>query len=323
MPGLNSLEHQLLPTPDSLVAAMERQASLRCLQPLVPSCSFYQLVGHLASDQLLLSSYVSAPVRFEVHDAPAIQLVFNFAGHRQVVTTHGAVGAWAGEGMLLPTGFRQVTCSASAAIVALQPERIIQVGAVMQGGTARGRLGMRRDGVFAPLAFGGAEARMLHALIRHIDACAAVDPALPVRLGLDDVIERQVAALLHPGLLRGEPADERRVRERGGRGSFDDLIDYIRANLDQPLRLSHLEARSFYSRRALQAAFRERLNTTPRQWIREQRLDLAMQRLKTCQGQASIRAIALACGYTTMGQFSTDFKRRFGLSPSAVRRQRL
>jgi AraC-like DNA-binding protein len=32
----------------------------------------------------------------------------------------------------------------------------------------------------------------------------------------------------------------------------------------------------------------------------------------------SIRAIALACGYRHMGLFSSDFKKRFGLTPSAA-----
>ena len=322
-PGLFSLEHQLLPTPDSVVAAMERQAALRSFQPLVPSSDFYQLVGHLEIGELLLSSYVSAPVQFDVQDAPVIHLVCTFAGHRQVTTPHGTVSAAAGEAMLLPTGFRQTTGSQSAAIVALRPERINRAAAVMQGPVSGRRRGVRRDGVFAPLLLGAAQARMLHALMRHLDACYAVDPALPLQLGLDDVIHRQVAGIVNPGLLQGIPADQHRVHERGGQSRFDELIDYIRANLDQPLRLSDLEARSLYSRRALQYAFRQKLSATPRQWIREQRLALAMERLELSQGQASVRAIALACGYRHMGLFSTDFKQRFGVLPSQVWRGRL
>jgi AraC-like DNA-binding protein len=33
---------------------------------------------------------------------------------------------------------------------------------------------------------------------------------------------------------------------------------------------------------------------------------------------SSIQAIALACGYRHAGHFSIDFKKRFGLTPSAV-----
>ncbi|MFM9089939.1 MAG: hypothetical protein ACKOPT_17785, partial [Cyanobium sp.] len=97
------------------------------------------------------------------------------------------------------------------------------------------------------------------------------------------------------------------VDRRSG-AAFDELLDYIRAHLDQPLRLSDLEARSFYSRRALQYAFRDKLNTTPLQWIREQRLS---------------RAVAQACGYRQTSRFSTDFKRCFGLTPSQAKRPSL
>ena len=108
-------------------------------------------------------------------------------------------------------------------------------------------------------------------------------------------------------------------RTPDGRRSFDDLIDYIRAHLDQPLRLSDLEAQSHYSRRALQYAFRERLNSTPKQWIREQRLALALEELRR-EPRRSIQAVALSCGYLRVSHFSQDFKTRFGISPSQARR---
>ncbi|MFM7393280.1 MAG: helix-turn-helix domain-containing protein [Cyanobium sp.] len=39
------------------------------------------------------------------------------------------------------------------------------------------------------------------------------------------------------------------------------------------------------------------------------------------RGGSSIRAVALACGYRHMGLFSSDFRKHFGLTPSAVRWQ--
>jgi transcriptional regulator GlxA family with amidase domain len=105
---------------------------------------------------------------------------------------------------------------------------------------------------------------------------------------------------------------------RARSAAFDELLDYIRAHLD-PLRLSDLETRSFCSRRPLQYAFRDKLNTTPVQWIREQRLARAMDQLQREGPAASIRAVALACGYRQTSQFSADFKRRFGLPPPQVK----
>jgi AraC-like DNA-binding protein len=48
-----------------------------------------------------------------------------------------------------------------------------------------------------------------------------------------------------------------------------------------------------------------------------------MEHLQQEGPAASIQAVALACGYRQTSQFSTDFKRRFGLSPSQVKRASL
>ena len=128
------------------------------------------------------------------------------------------------------------------------------------------------------------------------------------------------AAAAISGRAGEEPTDLLRYRERQGRKTFDELIDFIRANLDQPLRLSDLEARSQFSRWALQEAFRQRLNTTPMEWIREQRLQRAMEHLQRAEERVPLKELALRCGYLRLSHFSRDFKKRFGLPPSRVDR---
>jgi len=102
--------------------------------------------------------------------------------------------------------------------------------------------------------------------------------------------------------------------------SFDQLIDYISANLDQPLSLTVLARRSSYSRRALQYVFRQRMGCTATQWIRARRLDLARQRLLTSSPGDNVTSIALACGYRSMGLFSIEFQQRFHIKPSQLLR---
>ncbi|MFM7237192.1 MAG: helix-turn-helix domain-containing protein [Cyanobium sp.] len=172
-------------------------------------------------------------------------------------------------------------------------------------------------------ALTGQQCAFIFSLLRHIDACASVDPSLPLRLGLDDLILRQVACLLKPELVDAPDRQSNPCQDRRGRKAFDELLDFIRANLDQPLRLSELETRSFYSRRSLQYAFRDKLNTTPVRWIREQRLTRAMERLESEGPALSIEALALSCGYRQLSRFSADFKRRFGLTPSQAKRASL
>ena len=123
-----------------------------------------------------------------------------------------------------------------------------------------------------------------------------------------------------PELLSEEPRDLGRVRERVGRDAFDDLIDYIRANLDQPLRLSDLEARSHYSRRSLQYGFQDRFVCSPKQWIREQRLTLALEQLQADGKRPTVKNVVIACGYLNSAHFCSDFKRLYGITPLQVSR---
>ena len=162
---------------------------------------------------------------------------------------------------------------------------------------------------------------MLRELIDQVDALLDLSPILLERLQLDDQIYRLMAALMVPELVQESPYDRLRHREREGRDAFDELIDYIKANLDQPLNLTVLEARSHYSRRALQYAFRERLGCTATQWIRQQRLDLARQLLEHPRAGDSVASIAMASGYRSLSLFSVDFQQRFHLKPSDLLRE--
>jgi AraC-like DNA-binding protein len=315
-PGLQSLQHQLLPDPAAAYAAMAPVAALREFQPLVAECDFYQEIGLLQINQQQLISYVSAPVHFSYGRIPQVLLVASFAGGRFVRTPAGVVACRAGGGALLPPGSAAVSGSDSAAVIALRPDDLQRTAAAIAAEPGR----PARFSGFSPRELGVVQARQLHALMRHLDACVHCHPGLPAQLGLDDVVLRLVVTWLQPQLLEESAADQRRIHDRAGSSTFDALIDYIRANLDQPLRLSDLEARSHYSSRALQYAFREQLGCTPRQWIRQQRLERAMDQLQQGGGGVSVKAIALACGYRHLSQFSADFKRHFGLSPSAVLR---
>ena len=162
---------------------------------------------------------------------------------------------------------------------------------------------------------------MLRQLIDQLDPLLDLSPILLERLQLDDQIYRLMAALIVPELTQESPYDRLRHREREGRDAFDELIDYIKANLDQPLNLTLLEARSHYSRRALQYAFRERLGCTATQWIRQQRLDLARQLLEHPRIGDTVASIAMASGYRSLSLFSVDFQQRFHLKPSDLLRE--
>jgi len=147
--------------------------------------------------------------------------------------------------------------------------------------------------------------------------------ALLERLELDLLIYRLLAALVVPELRESNSLDRLRSRQREGGDRFEELIAYLEEHLHEPLSLHQLEARSHYSRRALQYAFLERLGCSPTQWIRNMRLERARRWLQQPQPGETVTRIAQACGYRSMNLFSMDFQQRFHVKPSELLRESL
>ncbi|MEB3168818.1 MAG: helix-turn-helix transcriptional regulator [Synechococcaceae cyanobacterium] len=321
--ALQNLPHEHLTDPEQVIAAMAPVAPMTDFQLHTTAGNFHWRKAHLPLQQAPLTTKACSDLSFRVDHSPAVHLMMCIAGWRRWITPRGTVENRRGGALLLPPGERHVFGSQSGAVFTLQPAAIAATAEAMVGQEGTGSeatLARNRSRSFAPQVIQPQLAVGLHHLLRWIDQCLACHHALPDQLGAGDIVLRQVAALLDPSLLQEQPGEGERLRERQGRSAFDDLIDHIRANLDQPLRLSDLEARSHYSRRALHYAFQQKLGCSPMAWIRGQRLERAMKRLRTGGPEVTVKAVALACGYRYAGHFSTDFQRRFGITPSEARR---
>jgi AraC-like DNA-binding protein len=303
---LKAIEHQLLPDAESVYQLLNQAGPIQSFRPRGRQCQL--ISGQLQLQDVLLHSYCGSDSDFVVQPWGLVSVQATFSGT-----------------ITVQDGERLYSCRDSHSDVSLfiDPLAIRRVTAAMAGEGPESSTKAEQPWLFPMVKLEPSQASILFSLLHTIDTFASVDPELPMRLGLEDVILRQVACWLQPELLAAPLGQACPAVDRRSRAAFDELLDYIRAHLDQPLRLSDLEARSFYSRRALQYAFRDKLNTSPVQWIREQRLSRAMEHLQQEGPAASIQAVALACGYRQTSQFSTDFKRRFGLSPSQVKRASL
>jgi transcriptional regulator GlxA family with amidase domain len=98
------------------------------------------------------------------------------------------------------------------------------------------------------------------------------------------------------------------------------LLGWIEAHLDQPLQLEQLETVARCSRRCLQYRFRQELNCTPMQWVRERRLNRAKELLKQADPPLSVLSVAQRCGYSNLSAFSRDFRQWSGQRPSELLR---
>ena len=323
-PPLLNCNYQEFRDPAALHHAFTVMAQAQDFISLVPDHACVHRAGYQNVSNTLLMGSAATPFIMRMAETPCLHLIAPQTGFFEQRTIQISVRVPGGGALIAPISAGEFMAAGAGCAIKIQPEAIARAAAAISGHTAGvSRRRRQRFERFNPVALqsGHALAQGVHALIRHIDDCFSVGPLVAARLGLDDVLHRSAAALLEPELLTEEPADLLRHRERSGKDAFDELIDYIRANLAQPLRMSDLEARSHYSRRALQYTFRDRLGCSPKQWIREQRLTLALEQLQAEGKRPSIRGVALACGYLDPSHFCSDFKRRYGMTPLQATRR--
>jgi len=97
--------------------------------------------------------------------------------------------------------------------------------------------------------------------------------------------------------------------------------EYMRAHLQRPVTISDLIRVCNCSRSVLFAAFRNARDYTPMEFLTEQRLHMARERLQKARYNASVSTIAADCGFISLSWFSQVYKKRFGERPSDTLRR--
>ena len=115
------------------------------------------------------------------------------------------------------------------------------------------------------------------------------------------------------------------VAERGEQESGEDrgermhrVMRELRTDIARNWQIEELAAISSLSASQLHRQFKERTGTTPMDWIRHERMNLAKRLL--IAPDVKITAVALSCGYADPYHFSRDFRRIAGQSPREFRR---
>jgi AraC family transcriptional regulator, ethanolamine operon transcriptional activator len=99
--------------------------------------------------------------------------------------------------------------------------------------------------------------------------------------------------------------------------------DYVREHHDQALTVPELCEKLFVSRRTLQYCFEDVLGINPMQYLRIVRLNGARRHLRDAAAASkTVRDVAADWGFWHFSQFSNDYKKLFGYSPSETLRQR-
>jgi transcriptional regulator GlxA family with amidase domain len=107
--------------------------------------------------------------------------------------------------------------------------------------------------------------------------------------------------------------------ELGGQtGRFVELIEWMRAQLAEPLTVERLAERAAMSPRNFARAFTAETGTTPAKAVERMRLETARMAIET--SHASFELIAEDAGFGDPGRMRRAFLRAFGMPPQALRR---
>jgi AraC-like DNA-binding protein len=115
-----------------------------------------------------------------------------------------------------------------------------------------------------------------------------------------------ISHILHRADHHALPSDLRRA------------LDFIYANIGEPIRLSDIAASAGLNVRTLQKGFQRLLSKTPMKVLHEARLDAAHYDLTVRREAPSVTDVAYQNGFSHLGRFSRDYKERFGQLPSDV-----
>ncbi|MCA0376758.1 MAG: helix-turn-helix domain-containing protein [Gemmatimonadetes bacterium] len=94
---------------------------------------------------------------------------------------------------------------------------------------------------------------------------------------------------------------------------------WARERLAQPLTVAQLARHARLAERTFTRRFRAEIGTSPLQWLLSERLLVARELLETTR--LSLARVATRCGLGSEVSMRAHFRRRFGVSPAAYRRQ--
>jgi AraC-like DNA-binding protein len=93
-------------------------------------------------------------------------------------------------------------------------------------------------------------------------------------------------------------------------------IDFMQEHVAEPISLNDIAMAAKVSVRTLQQGFRQFRDTTPMAYLQELRMAAAHRDLLASDAKQGIADVALRWGFTHLGRFAAEYRKRFGLLPS-------
>ncbi|RKD69286.1 MULTISPECIES: AraC family transcriptional regulator [unclassified Rhizobium] len=125
------------------------------------------------------------------------------------------------------------------------------------------------------------------------------------------LLAQLISSLVSERAENGEPSGALQRLQR--------VMELVRADLTRPWTVGEFAAAANLSQAQLFRRFRQRMGTTPLDWLRHERVNAAKPMLVVTDEQ--VGRIAARCGYPDPFHFARDFKKLVGATPSEFRRQ--
>ena len=140
----------------------------------------------------------------------------------------------------------------------------------------------------------------------------------PTAMPYVDYLARAIAARLVRHHSSSSPIDQTdAARPRMASERLQRAVDFIEANLDQPIGLSEIADAAGLSPTHFAREFKSTVGQPPHQYVMERRVEHAERAL--AETTTSIAEIAAACGFSNQEHLTRLFKRARGTTPAAYR----
>ena len=155
---------------------------------------------------------------------------------------------------------------------------------------------------------------------------AMADLERPNSTLLEPITARSFREFVTSALLLHQPHNYRERLQRLERPAaprdVKRAVEYMQANLDAAIGLPEIVAASGVPGRTLMQHFRDFKGSSPMRYLRTARYEKVREALHRAEPEEGITEVAAKWGFTHMGRFSVEYRRRFGESPSETLRRR-
>jgi AraC-like DNA-binding protein len=162
----------------------------------------------------------------------------------------------------------------------------------------------------------------LQAAIDHLERYVLSDPIASTSPLVVATAQRYVAAQVLAAFPTTARLDDGHDSRDAHEATVKRAVSYIEAYADTDISPADIAAAARVSTRAVQLAFRSRLDTTPTAYLRQVRLTGAHRDLVDGDvGTTTVAEVAARWGFGHLGRFGETYRQRFGETPGATLRR--